>query len=412
MKETVDNLSTLRHAVIYSKILQNQHETSVLRREHTNEDDNEISTKSTRNDELFEVPNPHIHRQCEAGQSEYLYHLDMLASVEQSPSLFHDVQFVCVGDTPARMYKFAGYCMELLKISAPVGLGVADLCGAHARFVLYKVGPVLIASHGVGNSNMSILLNELFKLLHYGKAKKAIRFLRIGISTGVGVRPGTTVITQHVYNASMQSFYEQHILGHAVFRPAVLDQNMVQDLLFHASSVNIHFPVIVGNTLCTSGYFEEQARLDGAFCDYSHLEKVKHLQNCQQTHSIRNMDMESLSFAALTHFVNISAASISVVIQNGMIDEPLFEAPNASDVEEWESRPQRLAGEYIRYELRKKLDQQLTKLEIPKYTNAVKKTTLREKNIPEKPFSSDLSRLQIMKQELDKLAHKIHLKSK
>lgn len=44
------------------------------------------------------------------------------------------------------MREFAQVCLEALEIRVPAGLGVTDLCGGHARYVMYKAGPVLAVS--------------------------------------------------------------------------------------------------------------------------------------------------------------------------------------------------------------------------------------------------------------------------
>ncbi len=62
---------------------------------------------------------------------------------------------------------------------------------------MYKVGPVLVASHGMGQPSISILLHELVKLARYAKMDNPI-FFRLGTSGGLGVLPGTVVIASEV----------------------------------------------------------------------------------------------------------------------------------------------------------------------------------------------------------------------
>ena len=54
--------------------------------------------------------------------------------------------------------------------------------------------PVLIASHGMECSNISSLLHEIEKLLDY--SKRGITWIRLGTCGGLGVEPGTVVITE------------------------------------------------------------------------------------------------------------------------------------------------------------------------------------------------------------------------
>ncbi len=60
---------------------------------------------------------------------------------------------------------------------------------------MYKVGPVLSVSHGMGVPSLSILLHEMIKLLSHAGAKDPV-FFRIGTSGGVGLEGGTVVVSQ------------------------------------------------------------------------------------------------------------------------------------------------------------------------------------------------------------------------
>lgn len=51
-------------------------------------------------------------------------------------------------------------------------------------------------------------------------------------------------------------------------------------------------------------YLTGQARLDGAVCEYTEEEKFAFLQHCYDV-GIRNIEMESLCFAAMCHQANI-----------------------------------------------------------------------------------------------------------
>lgn len=73
--------------------------------------------------------------------------------------------------------------------------------------ILFKVGPVLCISHGIGMSSMSVLLHELLKLAKYAKCVDPI-FIRIGTSGGLGVDPGTVVVTKEAYNGYLRNEHE------------------------------------------------------------------------------------------------------------------------------------------------------------------------------------------------------------
>jgi uridine phosphorylase len=54
-----------------------------------------------------------------------------------------------------------------------------------------------MVQHGMGTPSMSIMLNELLKLLHYAKATNVCMF-RVGTSGGLGCAPGSVVISRNV----------------------------------------------------------------------------------------------------------------------------------------------------------------------------------------------------------------------
>jgi len=49
--------------------------------------------------------------------------------------------------------------------------GLPTAIGKKERFELYKIGPVVIVSHGMGMPSMQIELDEVTKMLHYAGAE-------------------------------------------------------------------------------------------------------------------------------------------------------------------------------------------------------------------------------------------------
>ena len=60
-------------------------------------------------------------------------------------------------------------------------------------------------------------------------------------------------------------------------------------------------------------YIPGQGRLDGAFCDFTEKDKMDYLKKIHKT-GVKNIEMESLSFAALTHHAGIKSAVVCVTI--------------------------------------------------------------------------------------------------
>ena len=72
---------------------------------------------------------------------------------------------------------------------------------------MYKVGPVLSVSHGMGVPSLSILLHELIKLMWHAGAVDPT-FFRIGTCGGVGYGGGTVVITEEAVDGRLLPVHE------------------------------------------------------------------------------------------------------------------------------------------------------------------------------------------------------------
>merc|ERR1719161_2866792 len=109
---------------------------------------------------------------------------------------FRDVKYVCMGGSPVRAGEFAA---ELQRHFGRLGVvssspAPPEPVGKTERFSLYKVGPIISASHGIGMPSMLVVMHELAKLLHYAGASDAV-FVRIGTSGGIGSEPGVIIIS-------------------------------------------------------------------------------------------------------------------------------------------------------------------------------------------------------------------------
>lgn len=59
----------------------------------------------------------------------------------------------------------------------------------------------------MGVPSLGILLHEMIKLMYHAKCKDPI-FIRIGTCGGIGLEPGTVVITDDAVDGLLQSSYE------------------------------------------------------------------------------------------------------------------------------------------------------------------------------------------------------------
>ncbi|KAK4300091.1 hypothetical protein Pmani_027683 [Petrolisthes manimaculis] len=275
-----------------------------------------------------------------------LYHIALDSGIQNLPQMFGDVRFVCLGGTPKRMEKFANYIMKEIDLKLPTGATLLNISQRSYRYAMYKVGPVLCLSHGMGMPSIGILLHELFKLMYHAKCKDPV-FFRLGTCGGVGIEGGNLVISQKVVDGYMQPFLDMAVLGQLHRRPAILDQELSEEL----SDLRMKedpFTITQGTTMCTYDFYEGQGRLDGAFCEFTEGDKLTFLNHLHDNHIV-NMEMESLTFAALCHHAGIRGAVVCVTLLNRLHGDQVAESKEV--LEKWQKYPQILISRYIKKHL-------------------------------------------------------------
>ncbi|CAB4054680.1 udp [Lepeophtheirus salmonis] len=241
-----------------------------------------------------------------------------------------------MGGTEHRMESFAKYLVKELNYKLPKGVCLENISLSSHRFAMYKVGSVISVSHGMGAPSLSILLNELIKLLHYAEAKDPI-FIRIGTSGGLGHDPGTLIVTRRPVNPDLSYEYKTLILGKEREFPAVLDEKVAKELCDLGEQIG--FKITSGDTVCCNDFYEGQGRLDGPFCDYGESDKMSYL-GWLKKHGVSNIEMESVAFGAITHRAGIRSGIVCVAFVNRLNGDQLTN--NKEDLEAWQLRPQKL----------------------------------------------------------------------
>eukprot|EP00050_Salpingoeca_kvevrii_P008072 m.300475 g.300475 ORF g.300475 m.300475 type:complete len:337 (-) comp14469_c0_seq1:91-1101(-) len=283
----------------------------------------------------IEVPNPHLAHLV----LDNLYHFG-LDSSQPLEACFGDIRVVCVGGSTGRMEAFARRALRELDIPLPVGSDLINLSSTD-RYCLFKAGPMLSVSHGMGVPSMSIMLHEIAKLLHYAKARR-VSIIRIGTSGGVGVEPGTVIVTSKVYNGQLEPVHRLAVLGELVERPTTLSRTLSSQLMAAAPS---DIQVLSGATMTCDDFYEGQARLDGAFCSYSNEDKMNFLKRCK-AQGIRNIEMEALGFASFCNHLNVPAAVVCVTLLDRLEGDQLTKDKAA--LTRYSDNPQRVVYAYIR----------------------------------------------------------------
>ncbi|XP_063255550.1 uridine phosphorylase 1 isoform X1 [Prinia subflava] len=287
--------------------------------------------------------NPHLEKMKE----DILYHFALGTGTHDFPKLFGDVKFVCVGGSPSRMKAFIAYIAEELGLGSP-GCDYPNICAGTDRYAMYKVGPVLSVSHGMGIPSISIMLHELIKLLYHAKCSD-ITIIRIGTSGGIGLEPGSVVITRQSVDATFKPQLEQVVLGKTVIRSTNLDEQLAKELMQCSKEIG-QFNTVIGNTMCTLDFYEGQGRLDGAICLYDEGEKLQYLKNAYES-GVRNIEMESSVFAAMCNLSGVKAAVVCVTLLNRLEGDQISSPHDV--LVEYQQRPQKLVGYFIKKSLGK-----------------------------------------------------------
>ncbi|XKL59526.1 hypothetical protein PGB90_000542 [Kerria lacca] len=277
-----------------------------------------------------------------------LYHLALGNESHDLVEMFGDIKFVCMGGTPRRMEIFAHYIMSEIGYKLPTGTALKDISKFSYRYSMYKVGPVLSISHGMGIPSLSILLHEVIKLMYHAKVKDPI-FFRIGTCGGIGIEPGSVVITEEAVNGLLKPFHEVVVLGKVVKRPSLLNKKLIRDLKLLITPED-PYNLIVGKTMCTDDFYEGQGRMDGAFCEFSEIEKIEYMERLQKN-DVVNIEMECSAFAALTYHAGIKSAIVCVTFLDRLKHDQLVHPKEV--LEEWQQRPQVLVARYIKRYLQK-----------------------------------------------------------
>lgn len=287
------------------------------------------------------VHNPNL----DTMKDDILYHFNLGTSTHDLPAMFGDIKFVCVGGSPWRMKAFTEYIGRELGLTEPKA-EYPNICAGTDRYAMYKAGPVLSVSHGMGIPSIAIMLHELIKLLYHARCTNVTVF-RIGTSGGIGLRPGTVVITKQAVDATFLPRFEQLILGKPVVRSTDLDPDLAEALLECSNNLE-DFETVVGNTMCTMDFYEGQARLDGAFCCYTEEEKQNYLREAFAA-GVRNIEMESSVFAAMCKLSGLKAAVVCVTLLDRQKGDQLTSSHDV--LKSYQQRPQMLVGQFIKRRL-------------------------------------------------------------
>lgn len=224
------------------------------------------------------------------------------------------------------------------------GDDIEDICAGTDRYCMFKTGPVLSLSHGMGIPSISIMLHELIKLLHHARCCD-VTIIRIGTSGGIGIAPGSVVITDTAVDSFFKPRFEQVILDNVVTRSTELDKELATDL-FNCSREIPNFLTLIRHTMCTYDFYE--GRLDGALCCFSRERKLDYLKRAYKA-GVRNIEMESTVFAAMCGLCGLRAAVVCVTLLDRLESDQINLSHDV--LVEYQQRPQLLISNFIKKQL-------------------------------------------------------------
>ena len=272
----------------------------------------------------------------------YSFDLNTQQVVNLAKKLF-GIKIVCMQGSGIRSFEFAKRLMPEFANGNEDFFMPVDLIPS-SKFNMYRVGDILLVSHGMGNPSALTLLHDITKLMHYA-GNKNMEYIRIGTSGGLGIEPGTVVITDTAYMPNLQPFYKMQILDKEYNYPTEFDVNLNKRIVSSQSN-NLKFKILCGNTICANDFYLGQARFDGVIQpDYNEKKRAEYFARAKSL-NILNFEMESSVVASFCLRANIPAAMIAVTL----LDRTLGDQVNASSelLEEFSDRVQQVAINYLR----------------------------------------------------------------
>lgn len=177
------------------------------------------------------------------------------------------------------------------------------------RFHLYKIGPVIIISHGIGIPSLLICINEITKLFYHLKNDK-VMFFKINFVTGLNLSIGDIVISTKALDTAFKPCFTNIECGIENSYNTYFDTQVIQEVMLQGSNLSF---LNIGKSISTSDFYEEQVKLDGALnTPYTQEELTKYLTNAKDV-GVRIFSMEDTAYSAFCHALSIKCCSINCI---------------------------------------------------------------------------------------------------
>ncbi len=212
-----------------------------------------------------------------------------------------------------------------------------------SRYKIYRVGNVLSVSHGMGNTSVIALLHDLTKILYYA-GNTELEYIRVGTSGGIGVDPGTVVITEKAFMPTLVDYLPLPSLDKNINTSTIFDSRLANEI-YKVQPRGLDFQVILANTIAADDFYLGQGRFDGAINPkYDHNFRSEYFEKVRAL-GIRNFEMESTALAAFCNQVEIPATMLAVTLVNRLVSDQVTATPE--ELAEFSDRSQLVAINYL-----------------------------------------------------------------
>ena len=270
----------------------------------------------------------------------YLYMLNLELNAA-TLAQFSGVRYVVMQGSANRTQAFARQLATTILNINPNYFTPLDLTPT-SHYSSYRVANILMVSHGMGNTSILGLLQDLTKLLYYA-GNTQLEYIRVGTSGGIGLEAGSVVVTQQAYMPDLSPFYLMPSLAKTIQVPTNFNLALSQRII--SAQPGLPFKLILGNSIAADDFYLGQARFDGALNhQHSHAEQQAYFARAQAL-NICNFEMESTAMAAFCNRVNIPATMIAVTLLNRLLGDQISATPE--QLNEYSARSQLVTTNYL-----------------------------------------------------------------
>ncbi len=237
---------------------------------------------------------------------DYLYHIGIDTTMDLS--IFNDLEYIVFVTTDSDALLFASMFAKDNNIYQFKGYPIFKT----ERYHLYKVGPVLAISYGIGAPSLLICLNEVAKLVYHIN-KPNIKFLKIGRADGIGdIDIGALSLVDRALDSKLDPVFYSLECGVKYSYPTTLDNSLLNDIQQFGKLIN--YKLVTGSAIGSFSDYEEQACMDGFLPLVITAQDRDLFLTKAIEHNVKTLSTDVTAFASFCNELTISACALDVVI--------------------------------------------------------------------------------------------------